>query len=68
MNPAQNHTEARHAAAPGETRKPYTKPVLVHWGDVRGLTLGGTGLLDESGGGGTTFRTGGQQYGPLEEP
>ena len=30
-------------------RKIYAKPELVHWGDLRGLTLGGSAGTGESG-------------------
>ena len=35
--------------SPSPTKKPYFRPVLAVYGDVRDLTLGATGDIGESG-------------------
>lgn len=56
--PARNNTPRVSSArpqsgndeAPGQSgRRPYRSPVLTRFGDVRGLTLGGSPGIDDSG-------------------
>lgn len=41
---------ARTAATAAPTRKPYSRPTLTHYGDVRGVTLGSFPGNADSGG------------------
>lgn len=56
MEPREGAEKARDSSLPTPEKKPYAKPVLQDYGDIRDLTLGSTMGLLESGGGGTTFR------------
>jgi hypothetical protein len=56
MEAPQGPKKARDSSLPTPEKKPYAKPVLQDYGDIRDLTLGSTMGNLESGGGGITFR------------
>jgi len=49
INNKKNSHRSSDASSAKNSRKEYEKPVLIAYGDVRDVTLGGTGGLGESG-------------------